>query len=116
MRKISRSGIRTHYIAQTSPTLRGGNGSRNSKNDISDVIFNYFYFDSRKVLRIKAGVLTVKIQHRVTREQLMYNARLFVVLSAWRYIVGASPELKFRTTDEANTAHVVSGLLTAHKP
>ena len=39
-----------------------------------------------------------------------------VVLNARRFIVGASPELKFRTTDEADTAHVVSELPTARKP
>ena len=31
-------------------------------------------------------------------------------------IVGVSPELKFRTTDESDTAHVVSGLPIARKP
>ena len=40
----------------------------------------------------------------------------FLVLSARRFIVGASPKLKFRTTDEADTSHVVSGLPTARKP
>ena len=65
---------------------------------------------------MKAGAFTVTIQHRTTREQLMYNVRLFVVLSARPFIAGASPELKFRTTDEADTAHVVSGLLIARKP
>ena len=41
----------------------------------------------------------------------------FFVLRARRFIVGASPELKFRTTDdEADTAHVVSGLPTTRKP
>ena len=44
---------------------------------------------------------------------MMYNARLF--LRARRFIVRASPELKFRTTDEAYTAHMVSGLPTARK-
>ena len=39
-----------------------------------------------------------------------------MVLCARRFIVGASPELKFRTTDEADTAHEVSGLLTGRKP
>ena len=47
----------------------------------------------------------------------MYTTLDFlVVLNARRFIVGASPELKFRTTDEADTAHVVSDLPTAHKP
>ena len=32
----------------------------------------------------------------------------FVRLNAWRFIVGASQELNFRTTDEAATAHVVA--------
>ena len=89
--------------------------SRNSKNYIPDVTFNYFHSDSWKVPRIKAGVLTVEIQHRTTREQLMYNAQLFVVLSARRFIVEASPELKFHTTDGADTALVVSGLAAARK-
>ena len=56
--KISRSGIRTHDTAQTSPTLRDNSCSRNLKNYTSDVTFNYFYSDSRKVPRIKADVLT----------------------------------------------------------
>ena len=47
----------------------------------------------------------------------MYTTLDFlVVLIARRFILGASPELKFRTTDEADTAHVVSELLTARKP
>ena len=37
------------------------------------------------------------------------------VLNARRFIVGASPELKFRTTDEADIAHVVRELPTARK-
>ena len=52
--------------------------SRNLKNYASDVTFNYFYSDSRKVLRIKAHVLT---HHRDTMintvRQLMHNIRLF---------------------------------------
>ena len=47
------------------------------KKCISDITFNYFYSDSRKVPMIKAGVLTVDIQHLTTREQLIYSARLF---------------------------------------
>ena len=39
-----------------------------------------------------------------------------VVLNARRFIVGASLELKFRTTDEADTAYVVIELPTARKP
>ena len=39
-----------------------------------------------------------------------------VVLNARRFSVGASPELKFRTTDEAHTALVVIELPTARKP
>ena len=39
----------------------------------------------------------------------MYTTLYFLVqLNALRFIVGASPELKFRTTDEADTAHVVA--------
>ena len=38
----------------------------------------------------------------------MYTTLDFLVrLNARRFIVGASPELKFRTADEADTAHVV---------
>ena len=41
--------------------------------------------------------------------QLMYTTLdFFVRLNAWRFIVGESPELKFRTTDEAHTADVVA--------
>ena len=48
---------------------------------------------------------------------MMYTMLDFlVVLNARRFIVGASLELKFRTTDEADTAHVVSELPTARKP
>ena len=39
-----------------------------------------------------------------------------MVLSARRFIVGSTPELKFRTNDEADTAHVVNGLPPARKP
>ena len=39
-----------------------------------------------------------------------------VVLNARRFIEGASPELKFRTNDEADTADVVSQLPIARKP
>ena len=47
----------------------------------------------------------------------MYTTLDFLVrLNARRFIVGASPELKFRTIDEADTAHVVSELPTASKP
>ena len=56
--KISRSGIQTHDTAHTSPTLRDNSCSQNLKNYTSDVTFNYFYFDFRRVLRIKADVLT----------------------------------------------------------
>ena len=52
------SGIRTHDTAHTSPTLRDNSYSRNQKNYASGVTFNYFYSDSRKLLRIKADVLT----------------------------------------------------------
>ena len=39
----------------------------------------------------------------------MYTALDFLVrLNARRFIVGASPELKFRTTGESDTAHVVA--------
>ena len=46
----------------------------------------------------------------------MYTTLDFlVVLNARRFIAGASPEL-FRTTDEADTVHVVSELPIARKP
>ena len=39
----------------------------------------------------------------------MYTTLDFLVrLNARRFIAGASPELKFRTTDDADTAHVVA--------
>ena len=56
--KISRSGIRTHDTAHNSPTLRDMSCNRSLKNYASDVTFNYFYSDFRKVLRIEADVLT----------------------------------------------------------
>ena len=48
----------------------------------------------------------------------MYTTLDFlVVFNARRVIVGASSEQNFRTTDEADIAHVVvSELLTARKP
>ena len=47
----------------------------------------------------------------------MYTSLDFLVrLNARRFIVVASPELKFRTTDGADTAHVESELPTARKP
>ena len=47
----------------------------------------------------------------------MHNIRLFCgTQCSRRFILGASPELKFRITDEADTAYVVSGLPTARKP
>ena len=46
----------------------------------------------------------------------MYTTLDFlVVLNARRFIVGASPGLKFRTTDEADTAHLVSELPIVRK-
>ena len=103
---------------QTSPTLRDGSCRRNLKNDISDVNFIYFYSDYRKVPRIKSDVfIPGLLQHCTTTEQLMYTTLDFlVVLNARRFIVGASMELKFRTTDKADTAHVVSELPKARKP
>ena len=41
---------------------------------------------------------------------------LSLLLNARRFMMGASPELKFRTTNETDTAHVVSELPTARKP
>ena len=46
----------------------------------------------------------------------MYDIQRSTFLWSRRFIVEASPELKFRTTDEADTAHVVSELPTARKP
>ena len=46
----------------------------------------------------------------------MYTTLDFlVVFNARCFVVGASPEQKFRTTDEADTAHVLSELPTARK-
>ena len=56
MCKIFRSIIRTHHTGQTSPTLRDGSCSRNLKNYFSNVTFDQFYPDSRKLPRIKADV------------------------------------------------------------
>ena len=47
------------------------------KNYASDVTFNYFYSDSRKVPRIKADVLT---PYDTTREKLMYTTLDFLVV------------------------------------
>ena len=47
----------------------------------------------------------------------MYTTLDFlVVFNARRFIVGASRTKIFRTTDEADTPHVVSELPTARKP
>ena len=64
------------------------------RNNISDVTFNHFYSDSREVPRIKASVLTLKIQHRTTREQLMYNARLFRGTKCSAFYRGGEPGTK----------------------
>ena len=54
--KNSRSDIRTHNTVKNSPTLREKfEMNRNLKNYISGVDINYFFFDSRKEPRIKAG-------------------------------------------------------------
>ena len=88
--------------------------SRNSINYISDVTFNYFYPDSRKVPRIKADVLTPVNSTPYDSWFDFSTFDFFAALSARRFIVGASPAL--RTIDGADTAHVVSGLLTVRKP
>ena len=73
IRKIFRSGIRTHqHTGKNSLTLRDGGSSPNSENYFSDVTFNYFYSDSRKVPRIKADVLTL-----VSSTPLMYTTLEF---------------------------------------
>ena len=110
---------KSERIAQNKPRQHYYNSScsRNSKNYTSDVTFNHFHSDSRKVPGIKAGVLTVKMQHRVRLENSWCTTLgFFVILSARRFMVEASAELKFRTTNEADTAHVVSELPTTRKP
>ena len=48
-------------------------------------------------------------QFNTVSVQLMYTTQDSLVrLNARRFNVAASPELKFRTTDEADTAHVVA--------
>ena len=45
IRKLSRSEIRTHHTAATSPILQNGSCAQVSKNySISDVTFNYLFF------------------------------------------------------------------------
>ena len=88
--------------------------SGNSRNYISDVTFNYFYSNFRKVPRIKADVLTPVPSTPYDSWFDFSTFDFFVALSARRFIVGASLEL--RTTDEADTAHLVNGLPTARKP
>ena len=78
--------------------------------------FKQFYFDSRKVPIIKDDVLTVKFNTVRLENSWRTMHDFFVVLRVRRFIVGASPKLKFRTTDKADTPHVVSGLPTARKP
>ena len=46
----------------------------------------------------------------------MHNIRLFCGTQCSALPRGSKPELKFRTTDEADTVHEVSGLPTARKP
>ena len=65
--KISRSAIRTHHIAKTSPTLREGRCNRNSKNYILDVTFNFFFSDSRKVPKIEAGLSNYRLKFNTLR-------------------------------------------------
>ena len=89
------------------PTLGDGSCSRNSENYFSDVTFNYFYSDSRKVSRIKADVLTpVKNEHRMTAD--VYNARLSCVLQWSALYRGGKLGTKTSSTDEADTAHMVA--------
>ena len=80
----------------TSPTLRDGSCSLNSKNYFSDVIFNYFHSVSRKVPRItekyrlpKADVLTPV--NLTPNDSWCTTFDFFVALSARRFIVGAGP-------------------------
>ena len=66
---------------------RDNSCSRNLKNYASDVTFNYFYSDSRKVLRIKADVLTPYDSWCTTFD-------FFVALSAPPLHRGGKPELQ----------------------
>ena len=54
------SEIRTHYTAETSPTLREGSCNRNTKKKIPDVTFNSFLSDCRKMARVKVGLLNYR--------------------------------------------------------
>ena len=136
----------------TSPTLRDGSCSRNSKNysvgikNCKQLFSLRLAFTTEKKVTLTAVIMSVlcvaifwvikasscekscsqfsiptgfgaagegDVSHRLNTvsAQLMYtcNVRLILVrLNSRRFIVGASPELKFRTTDEADTAHVVS--------
>ena len=107
--------MRTHHTGQTSPTLGDRSCSRNSKNYFSDVTFNYFYSDSRKVSRIKADVLTpVKIEHRTTAD--IYNARLSCVIQWSALYRGGKPGTKTSYHRWSRYRSCGSELPTARKP
>ena len=112
IRKISGSGIRTHHTGQTSRTLRDGI-VRNSRNYISDVTFNYFYSDSRKVTRIKADVLTPV--NSTPYDSWCTTFDSLVVFNGRRFMVRARGT-KISYDPWSDIAHVVSELPTARKP
>ena len=70
IREISRSGIRTHRTAETSPTLWKISCNRNSENYILGAIFNYFFLRFSKSIEnwTRPVKLSVKIQHRKTSQ------------------------------------------------
>ena len=88
IRKISWSEIRTQHIAETSPTRLW--------NNISDVIFHYFFPILEKYRELKPACQTIgrnstpydqriAVSGTIEISREMYNARLFfVVLTAWR--------------------------------
>ena len=86
---------------------------QNSRNYISDVTFNYFYSDSRKVPRIKADVLIPVNSTPYDRWCTTFN--FLVVFNGRRFIVRARGT-KISYDRWSDIAHVVSELPTARKP
>ena len=83
------------------------------RNYISDVTFNYFYSDSRKVPRIKADILTPV--NSTPYDSWCTTFDFLVVFNGRRFIVSARGT-KISYDRWSDIAHVVSELPTARKP
>ena len=86
---------------------------QNSRNYISDVTFNHFYSDSRKVPRIKADILTPV--NSTPYDSWCTTFDFLVVFNGRRFTVRSSgTEMSYHRWSDI--AHVVSELPTLRKP